>query len=227
MSRSKTLAVSLIAVLAISGLAAAGAQALVFRAEKYPATLDGSSVAAEPTNFTFGEIEFTCGKTTLAGTLSKEDSTLLIQRSYSKCEMKFGEALVPATIKVNGCEFKLHLETKVNPDKYEASVDIVCPGGAKIEFYGYNSVASHEAGTPTCVFEIGAQNGAKAVYLLNMTEAEPTPWDLTVQPSAALKYKVLQGGEPCGPAAGTDIYSGNTTVTATDKGGKVIPIWAE
>jgi len=225
--RSKILAVSLVAALALAGLAAAGAQALVFRAGEYPATLDGSSVAAEPTNFTFGEIEFTCGTTTLAGTLSKEDSTLLIQRSYSKCEMKFGEALVPATIKVNGCEFKLHLETKVNPDKYGANVDIVCPGAAGIEFYGYNSEESHKAGTPTCVFEIGAQNGGKTVFLLNMTEAEPPPWDLTVQPSVALKYKVLQGGEPCGPATGTDMYSGNTTVTATNKGGKVIPIWVE
>jgi hypothetical protein len=219
--------VSLIAVLAIAGLATAGAQALVFRAGEYPATLDGASVPAEPTNFTFGEIEFTCGTTTLAGTLSKEDSTLLIQRSYSKCEMKFGEALVPATIKVNGCEFKLHLETKINPDKYEANVDIVCPAGAKIEFYGYNSVQSHLENKPTCVFEIGPQNGAKSVYLLNMTEAEPTPWDLTVQPSVTgLKYTLVKG-ILCGPATGTSAYSGNTTVTATNKGGKVIPIWVE
>jgi hypothetical protein len=227
MSRSKTFAVSLIAVLAMAGLAATGAQALAFRAGEYPATLDGSSVITEPTNFTFGEIEFTCESTTLAGTLSKEDSTLLIQRSYAKCKMKFGEALLPATIKVNGCEFKLHLETKINPDKFAANVDIVCPAGAKIEFYGYNSVASHEAGTPTCVFEIGPQNGAKSVYLLNMTEAEPPPWDLTVQPSVTgLKYTRLKG-VLCGPEAGTDVYSGNTTVTATNKGGKVIPIWVE
>lgn len=226
MSRSKTFAMSLIAVLAIASLASASAQALVFRAGEYPATLDGSSVPAEPTNFTFGEVEFTCESTTLAGTLSKEDSTLLIQRSYAKCKMKFGEgALVPATIKVNGCEFKLHLETKINPDKFAANVDIVCPAGAKIEFYGYNSIASHEAGTPTCVFEIGPQNGAKTVYLIDMTELEP--WDTTVQPAVTgLKYTRLKG-VLCGPETGTSVYSGNTTMTATNKGGKVIPIWVE
>ncbi|MGN6557969.1 MAG: hypothetical protein ACTHLH_08160, partial [Solirubrobacterales bacterium] len=175
--------------------------------------------------FTFGEIEFTCEKTTLAGTLSKEESTLLIQRSYAQCKWKFGEALLPATVKVNGCEFKLHLESKINPEKFGSNVDIVCPAGAKIEFYGYNSVASHEAGTPTCVFGIGSQNGAKTVYLIDMREMEP--WDVTVQPTViGLKYTRLQG-LLCGPETGTSAYSGNTTMTATNKGGKVIPIWVE
>ena len=143
--------------------------------------------------------------------------------------MEFGEALVPATITVNGCAFQLHLESKIEKDKFGANVDVVCEGSAGIEFYGYNSDESHKAGEPTCVFEIEPQNGASPVNLINMTEAEPVPWDLTVQPSigAGLKYKVLKGGEPCGAATGKASYAGNTTVTATDSGKKTIPIWVE
>jgi hypothetical protein len=224
MSRSKTFAASLIAVLAIAGLAAAGAQALAFRANAFPVTLDGTGVKTEPTKFKFGEVEFTCESTTLSGTLEKEGPTLLIQRSYAQCLMKFGEgALVPATIKVNGCAFQLHLENEIVEDKFGANVDIVCEGAAGIEFFGYNSVASHEAGTPTCVFEISPQNGAKTVYLIDMTEE---PFDITVQPTVVgLKYKRLKG-ILCGPETGTANYSGNTTMTGT-KGGKVVPIWVQ
>lgn len=224
MSRSKAFAVSLVAVLAIASLAAGSAQAVEIRASEYPATLDGTGVKAEPTNFRFGEVEFTCEKTTLGGTLEKAGTTLLIQRSYSQCVMKFGEATVPATIKVNGCAFQLHLESKLDPDKFASNVDIVCEGSAGIEFYGYNSVASHEAGTPTCVFEITPQSGAKTVYLIDMTEE---PFDVTVQPAVqGLKYKRLKG-ILCGPETGTSSYTGNTTMTATNKGGKVIPLWVE
>lgn len=223
MSRPKTFAVSLIAVLAIVGLAAAGAQALTFRANAYPVTLDGTGIKTEPTKFKFGEVEFTCESTTLSGTLEEEDSTLLIQRSYAQCLMKFGEALVPATITVNGCAFQLHLENEVIADKFGANVDIVCEGSAGIEFYGYNSVQSHLENKPTCVFEIPPQNGAKTVYLIDMTEE---PFDVTVQPTVTgLSYKRLKG-VLCGPLTGTANYGGNTTMTAT-KGGKVVPIWVE
>lgn len=223
MSRFQAFIASLIMALAIAGLAAAGAQALAFRANAFPVTLDGTGVKAEPTKFKFGEVEFTCESTTLSGTLEKEGPTLLIQRSYAQCVMKFGEALVPATIKVNGCAFQLHLEFEVNEDKFGANVDIVCEGAAGIEFFGYNSVASHEAGNPTCVFEISPQNGAKTVYLTNMTEE---PFDVTVQPIVlGLKYKRLKG-ILCGPETGTATYLGNTTMTAT-KGGKVVPIWVQ
>jgi hypothetical protein len=223
MSRPGTFVASLMAVLAIAGLAAAGAQALAFRANAFPVTLDGTGVKTEPTKFKFGEVEFTCESTTLSGTLEKEDPTLLIQRSYAQCVMKFGEALVPATITVNGCAFQLHLENEVVEDKFGANVDIVCEGAAGIQFYGYNSAASHKEGTPTCVFEISPQNGAKTVYLIDMTEE---PFDVTVQPTVVgLKYKRLKG-ILCGPETGTANYSGNTTMTAT-KGGKVVPIWVQ
>jgi len=223
MNRSKALAASFVAVVAIAGLVAGSAQAFTFRANAFPVTLDGTGVKGEPTKFKFGEIEFTCESTTLSGTLEKEGPTLLIQRSYAQCVMKFGEALVPATIKVNGCAFQLHLETEINEDKFGANVDIVCEGAAGIEFFGYNSVASHEAGNPTCVFEIAPQNGAKTVYLIDMTEE---PFDVTVQPTVlGLKYKRLKG-ILCGPETGTATYSGNTTMTGT-KGGKVVPIWVQ
>lgn len=223
MSRPRACIASLIAALAIAGLAAAGAQALAFRANAFPVTLDGTGIKAEPTNFKFGEVEFTCEKTTLGGTLEKEGPTLLIQRSYSQCSMIFGELIAPATIKVNGCAFQLHLESQLDKDKFGANVDVVCEGSAGIEFYGYNSVASHEAGTPTCVFEISPQNGAKTVYLIDTTVE---PFDVTVQPAVVgLKYKRLKG-ILCGPETGTASYTGNTTMTAT-KEGKVVPIWVQ
>jgi hypothetical protein len=218
----KTLGLALIAVLAIVATAVAPAYAVEFTltAGEYPATLDGTSL--ESTIFNLGGRETTCTKTTFGASLEeKESTTLLIGREYSGCSMKFLGTL-PATIKTNGCAFETHLIGKLSANVFEANVDFVCEGSAGIEVYVYATGAKHTAGEPVCIYEMPPQNGRSTVEFRNFVGES----HIAITPRVkGIQYKILKG-EPfvCGLESESGIYTGSTTVTATNKGGKKISL---
>ena len=221
------LGLALIAILALGAVVVPAASAVKLVAAEYPATLDGAGVAGESTIFNFAKKEFTCKKTTLAATLEEPSSTLSLSRGYSECDLN---GIFAATVTVNGCIFKLHLETTVDKDNFEASVDIECEGPNGIQFYSYSNAENHEKEIPFCAYEIPQQFGLKAVVLKNMTLAKPAINDVTILPNVKqIKYNRIAGMEVfCGPPTGTEgSYTGNTTTTATNKGGAQIALQVE
>jgi hypothetical protein len=212
----KTLGLALIAVLAIAATAVPSAYAVEYTltAGEYPATLDGTSL--ESTIFNFGGREVTCKKTTLAATLEKQSTTLLIGREYSECSLQFLGTL-PATFKTNGCAFETHLVGALNATVFEAKVDIVCEGSNGIEVYAYASAAKHAAGEPVCIYEMPPQTGRSTVEFKNFVGES----HIAITPRVkGIKYKILKGEAfVCGLESENGTYTGSTTVTATNKGG--------
>jgi len=215
----KTLALAAVAVLATAAMAAP-AHGLELTAAEYPATLDGTGVAGEPTNLNLGGREFICQKTGLSGTLEKASSTVLIGREYSECSAKLLGITYLVTITPNGCAFQLHIHTKQSGDLFKASVDIVCEGSAGIEIYVYTNQAEDDAGKSSCAYELPPQNGLETVELNNMT----ANGDITITPRVEkIAYKVLSGKLLlCGANGNNGIYTGSTTVTGTNKEGTQI-----
>ncbi len=157
MSRNlKVLGLSLVAVLAMSAMVAAGASAeapFKFKSEGSPTTLTGKQHAANDV-FTTHTGTVSCDNATYAGTQTgTETSEVSVTPSYSGCKA-FGLLSVP--IDVNGCSYRFNANTKVGVN-YEGSVDVVCPAGKQIEVTA-----------PGCTVTVKPQTGLSKVTYTNV-----------------------------------------------------------
>ena len=228
----KVLGLALVAMFAMSVIAASAAQAVegTFSWDSGTTTLKGTQDDENGTNkatgsqvFTIlaGAVSFTCdevhAESTVAGTgnstietksITYTDSALEAEGKKDTCTGTFGTRPV---IKMNECNYRFHAGTTVGEKSAgttEGTVDIVCPGTNVIE------VAA--AG---CLTKVPAQNGLGPVYF--HTEAT-NPETVTIEAKVGdepeklhnhgIKYST--SGFLCGTHTNEEngTYTGNVTV---------------
>jgi hypothetical protein len=167
MKRIKILGLALVAVFAISAVAAGSASAAKFEAETYPVTVKAEGNGQE---FAVESGTINC-KGKFEGVAKEASETLKVKPEYTEC--KFA-ALGVTEVKMNGCEFKLHTN---------GVVDVECPTGHEIVVH-----------TVTCDVTVGTQPGLKLVTYKNLNTASwntppHPPWSEVVVTANVEKIK--------------------------------------
>lgn len=153
-----------------------------FTATSSPAKIDGKQTTSHIFTTRSGRT-VTCEEATLSATAKNGDTTISVAPTYSKCTASFVGLNYPATVKVNGCEYLLHVEAveEEGDYKYTAPTDLKCPAGKEVEVDVFSSHANHTAGTVTCRYNMGetGNQGLEIVQLTNKAiakPAKPTSW---------------------------------------------------
>ncbi len=225
--RLKALGLALIAVLALGGIAAAGAQAETPIVSELAApnvtNLDVKDVTGTEdgklARLGFGAgfrfIECTEARLTNAAIVGSA-TTVTATPNYEKC-VENGKT--PVTVTHNGCTATL-TATKEKEGKVLGDVTIDCAAGGQIELHIYEGAAGHAANKSICTYDIKPQT---------LTGAEITSFgagatrDLTVNLNALSTLKLTNTG-PGGVATcsiavnaeGTARFVGQMTVTGTN-----------
>ena len=142
----KALGLALVAVFAMSALAAGSASAAEFHSEGENTTVKASQVTTHVFKTTAGEV--TCAKATFEGNqAAKTASSITVNASYTECHINFFGTKVSATVNMNGCDYVLYAANKA---------DVVTAAG--------------------CTVEVGAQTGKTTVnYSNNGTHIDISP----------------------------------------------------
>jgi len=210
MRNLKILGLSLVAMFAMSAVAASMASADTLTGEKYPVTLTGDQ-DGQTDVFTTTAGTVSCKKASYVGTITGPSKEAEATPTYSECT-----ALgFPATVHTNGCKYKFTM-TQPGASSTTSLVDIVCPGANEI------TVTAIGAGTVKCTIHVPAQNGLNHVEWVNISAG--TTSDITGNITISnLTYKHTAG---TGVGACTTGHAANGTYhgKATVKGeGTVTP----
>ncbi len=219
----KALGLALIAVFAMSALAASAAQAVTTDGEF---TSDGKVTVTG--HGTESETFETGQKVTCTGhhTVMPQNqtpwgffnpgaglTTLTDQVHYSSCTVEVGAQKLPGTVTTNSCDFVIHIgETKVANVSYSATVDIVCSGTDVIETHLYQN-ASHAPSI--CTYKIGPQTGLTGAILENVAAGDgKTSGEVT-------GIKMSRTGVLCGGTKETNagVLHLNATLSGTNEAG--------
>jgi hypothetical protein len=203
MSRQlKLLGLAVLALIATSAITATGAQAGLFTAGAYPATVTGSSVGAHILHTEIGNME--C-KPTFDGVLEAPAAELTLVPAYAtSCEIGMKEVHVTN----NGCDFKLHAGETLEEDKVEGTMDIVCPEGKAMDF----EITSN----PTCHLTIPGQAGLAGLTYTNRTMAKDVDLDFSI---GGIAYRLDNNCAVVGNFA-NGTYGGISTLKADHEGGE-------
>jgi hypothetical protein len=196
----KRLVVALVAVLGVSAVAAAAAQALEWTATngKYPTTVTGGQ--AEQFEFKMGPRVVTCSIGSFEATLSKKSFVLTTTPKFEKCKADGG---LGATFQWNKCDFGL-----TAPVLAQGALIISCPVAAELEINIYSSeTAESEGKMPVCRFKFADQTPRETIVWTNegVGNASQVKGEFTVKP----KYTTAGSEEICG-AAGTAEFLGQS-----------------
>ncbi len=167
MCNRKILGLAVVAVLAMTAVAAPAAIAAEFTAEKYPVKVTGTQdpgtnkIVVEGGNLT---TECSSTETKFHGTMEKPTSFLTVEATYKGCISNLGSA---ATIDMNGCDYIFGVGAGAT-DTWAGFVTINCPAGKQIEVTG-----------GLCNVDIPAQTLLGGVTYTNLTAAKPKK-DVTV-----------------------------------------------
>jgi hypothetical protein len=149
-------------VTAFALLAPAANATPLLEAASYPASLTGSALEAQV--FKTPNAAFKCSGLSLSGTLSKAASTVTVAPTYSGCT--FWEGGLGAFS--NGCTFQFHLEKPIEEElpleRFQSSLDILCPEGKAIEI---------TTGFGICSWSYGAQTARSRVVFEDRPEFTP------------------------------------------------------
>jgi hypothetical protein len=205
----KALGLALVAVFALTAVAASAAQAAEFHAEEAPVFFEGSQV--EQHIFTVDKGTVKCNTATFTGSsATATTATVTLTPVYSTCKF----AGTAADVKMNGCDYLFHLSSATT-----ATVDVVCSGGAEIEV---------ESTTTNCIVHVPAQNGLSHVILAS--EGTTTTRDITATVTVAGIHYTEVGSE-CkfnGVATTNGTYNGTATIKGfKGQGGAQQGIWVE
>ena len=199
----KTLALALVAVLAMSAVVASAVQAAPqFTCSVYPCTVTGSNTAGNETLTTPGGT-VQCDSH-FEGTLSGASTQLTIVPSFSEC---VGFGFLNANVTEEGCVYRIISTSRLGESHYRKRVDLICPGT------GLTIVAG------TCHLDIPSQNGIEFVTTLNLFGV----LRLTFQMSKT-KMIVTKDGFGCpftGTGETTGSYHGEVSLANTGGGGSV------
>jgi hypothetical protein len=249
----KALGLSVIAVCAMSAVAASGAQAVTaphFTSATTPGEVHEHTILSgtSETEANGGVQKFKAGATVecyhahFAGTsLTGTDESLTIEAEYTgnktetlgTCETS---GLV-THVNMEGCDFRLHAGVELAAAEFTGTVDVVCPEGKEIDIK-----ITKAGGVETkCTLKIpgegtakgGTQNtGLKHVIYKNInTGGEPKRTDVTVEANVKeIEYtsegtKVNCGVEPgVHNGAGGATYTGNSIISGENTEGKPLDV---
>lgn len=198
MRNLKILGLALVAVFALSAMAASMASADDLTAEKYPVTLTGDQ-DGQTDVFTTTAGTVTCKKASYHGTISGPSTEVSATPTYSEC-LALG---FTGTIDMNECTYKFKIG---GSGSTTSTVDIVCPAGKEI------TVTAIAAGTTKCIIHVPPQTGLTHV---NWTNVAGPPKEITGDIEITnLKYSHT-GTAPPSPAVGTGLGA-CTTGSATN-----------
>lgn len=203
MSRQlRLLGLALLALVASGAITATGAQAGLFTAGEYPATITGSSVGVHILHTEIGNME--C-EPTFDGVLEAPAAELTLIPTYATaCEIGMSEVHVTN----NGCDFKLHAGNTLAEDAVAGTMDIVCPEGNAMDF----EITSN----PTCHLKIPGQAGLSALTYTNRTMAKDVDVDFSI---GGLVYRLDNNCPVVGNFA-NGTYGGTSTLKADHEGGE-------
>jgi hypothetical protein len=219
----KALGLALIAVFAMSAVAASAAQAKFDTLTTFPTTnvfLTAKALATQEFAIQEGKATVKCSEVELEtgevegsepkkfkSTNTDKSTSITAYPKYNKtentCEVSpFGKG----TVHMNGCYYTFTSETDVNGD---AEVHIICPPGQKIVITGPGS----------CNISVGEQT-VKGVHYTNETTSPGTnETEMHIKLEPTVKAISWTATAPCAligiKSSGTDgTYNGNVTVTA-------------
>lgn len=182
----KTLGLTLVAVFALSAVAASAASAQGKFTSDGSATVKGTETGANPTAgnvydnvLTSGTLGvFTCNGTTYTGhaprthtetTLGEEHALIpsgsttatITPHVSTKCAAQvpvIGSR--PVTVTMNGCDYLIHLgATTGGGETYGVTIDVKCPPGKVIEVHIYKAGSvTHPDADSVCTFKVGEAN---------------------------------------------------------------------
>lgn len=211
----KTIPVLLIALFAWGATAA---QAAEFKADAYAAAITGEQTGTgtgggggeSGTILSFEGQMTECGSAGFNGTLNKASSQLSLSQFGIGCSA-FG--FMNANLALNGCTYRLNIGSG-SGDNFAGTVDIVCPGEAKM-------VLTSTVFGSTCEVQIGSQNGLSTVSYENLTKESPKKLRVLFE-VAGFSYTKTKDNGIC-PLGGTGVAKdgklvGSTKVFATSGG---------
>jgi hypothetical protein len=216
----KGLGLALVAVFAMSAMAASGAQAatptIVAGAV---GTFSGDQVGVH--EFTVGSRALNCKKAHFSGTSALSQAELTVTFEYKECATTpvLGISF-PVTVTPNGCTYTFtnlkHTEEGVPPKSvdYDADVSIICPAGKKIEVHVYSN-AGHTEQLCTLTIESN-QNDLSGNTITNVAGS---PDDLLIHHNVKVKVENHNPNAICGEATSTAEYHGTTTLKALNAAG--------
>ena len=150
----RNLTLTLVAVFAMSVIAAAAAQA------EFPAQLTAepgtTSIHTEQEGnviLTRGPRTVKCNVVTSTGPATNGATEVTLTPVYAGCE---APGLGPATVTTNGCQYQVTFTADIVSGKHTWTgiVHLVCPGVTKqIEIHVYTSAANHTANSPVCTYD--------------------------------------------------------------------------
>lgn len=204
----KTLALAGFAVLALSALTAAGANAAEFTSSAYPVVVEGEQPAGENHTFTYQGREVTCDTARFVSEEQAEASSeLTVEPTYSNCHAVILGIKLPATVTFEGCEYNF---TAAAPTE-EAQVHLGCTGENTVQIHVYNPTGGHSSENEVCTYTVAPQTVGGIEYHNNANGS------VTVTANSSVATTRTQGGLlTCGSASGTSVYQGDTTVTGSE-----------
>jgi hypothetical protein len=188
----KALGLALVAVFAMSAVAASGAQAAQFHSASASGTtyLTGNQATTNLFSTTAGNVK--CKKATFGGSYTGGTTAtdLTITPAYAECTA-FGQN---ATVTINGCTYTFTQPTSATT----GNVDLACPG---------SNVITVDVPAGNCTLTIGPQTLKGDVDYTNQTEASGKKDVLVTATVIEIEHTVHGPGAICGT---TGLHPGET-----------------
>ena len=235
----KIFGLGLVAVLAMSALAASVAsanKAYWFNSDTNNTdwtNLSGSQFVATPDTFTTDAVPLSCTAVTYASAISATTTMAIkLAPTYSGCNWFF-----QSTIDMNGCEYESHVDTQTTTGglpngKFDTETTIVCPTTTTPAHVTHDiTVTVKLAGVLKCTIHIEEQNLGTGLVLTNET-SESGVKDLKAHISFSnLKYTQTVGlGEgKCAttPTTSNGTWNGSATIQGKNTANTATSIWVE
>ena len=215
MRNIKILGLALMAMFAMSSLAAATASADKFTAASYPAQLTGSKDGTFQDEFVTTSGVVKCTTPTYKASIAEGSSSVTASAEYTGCTA-FG---FPAIIHMNECTYKFNI---LGGSSTEGDADLVCPAGKEV------TVTAIGAGTVKCTIHVPGQAdiGGVVVYTTigagetqEVTlDANLTDIDYTHTPGTGVGACTPGGGANNGTLKAKGVVTGEKVGTNTHVG---------
>jgi hypothetical protein len=198
----KTLGVAFVAVLAMTALAAASAQAH-FSSAAYPAVASGEQTEKHEFTTVAGTVKCSTANFT-SGSISETSSTLTVTPEYKTCTI----AGIGATVNMNGCDYVFSVDSS-SGGVSNLNTAVNCPGGS-------GPIKVNVTGS-TCEIQIGAASNGS---LNGLTTTNASPNVTGAINVTGITYTVVNGNKcPNAPASGsysTGSYKGGISLSGNN-----------
>jgi ribosomal protein L31 len=224
----KALGLALVAVFAMSAVAASAASAQQGHlTSDGNVTLDITEIAGELNALTAFGAKTECPGTTLTGHkynvtphtfIPSGETTATVTPDYNatNCHATEGATVHKATVTQNGCDYVFHIGSTVAADQYSLTVDIECTSGPiVVDVYAF---ANSELGGVQCEVKTGTQTGLTGPTLTDETNGH-------LKINGTFTGIHVERHSPTGAAACPDatVTNGefhiNATITGTNEAG--------